>query len=118
MLSRIATEFAAEIRNHDWSDAPYRVDRAGHSREHDGRHKSVEFLEPADTGRLVTNVMWVTAQVLMHSDPNFDLEAYAIACGVPDRIIYRSDRKVSGYLTGGIRKGPDGGIDRPGGTPA
>ena len=29
MLSRLAQEFADEIANHDWSDAPYRLDRAG-----------------------------------------------------------------------------------------
>ena len=35
MLSHIATAFADEISNHDWSDAPYRLDRAGHHREDD-----------------------------------------------------------------------------------
>ena len=35
MLSRIAQQHADEIRQHDWSDAPWRIDRAGHSREHD-----------------------------------------------------------------------------------
>lgn len=28
-------QHGSEINNHDWSDAPYRVDRAGHRREHD-----------------------------------------------------------------------------------
>jgi hypothetical protein len=31
-LSRLAEAFAAEICNHDWSDAPWRADRAGHDR--------------------------------------------------------------------------------------
>lgn len=35
-LSRLAREFAAEINYHDWSDAPFRLDRAGHQRDHDG----------------------------------------------------------------------------------
>lgn len=34
-LSRLAQEFAAEIANHDWSDAPYRTDRAGHQNSDD-----------------------------------------------------------------------------------
>ena len=113
MLSRIAREFAAEIRNHDWSDAPYRVDRAGHSREHDGSHKIEAVLDHHETGRVVTNVMWVAAQVLMHQDPNLDLEQFAEACGVPDRIIHKSDGKVSGYLTNGIRRDENGAAMAP-----
>jgi hypothetical protein len=30
-LSRPARELAAEINHHDWSDAPFRADRAGHT---------------------------------------------------------------------------------------
>lgn len=32
MLSPIAREFAVEVAHHDWSDAPWRLDRAGHQR--------------------------------------------------------------------------------------
>jgi hypothetical protein len=32
----LARDFAAEINYHHWSDAPYRIDRAGHRRDHDG----------------------------------------------------------------------------------
>jgi hypothetical protein len=108
MLSRIAEEFAREIRNHDWSDSPYRADRAGHRREHDGHRSSSAVLSPAETGIVVTNVMWVTAQVLMHADPNFDLVAYAEACGVPRRMIYNSNNQLSGILTSGIRYDVEG----------
>ena len=108
MLSRIGEDFAREIRNHDWSDSPYRADRAGHKREHDGAKKSAEVLSPSESATVLTNVMWVTAQVLLHDDPNFDLVAYAEACGVPHRVIHNSGGRVSGILTAGIRWGLDG----------
>ena len=114
MLSRIATEFAAEIRDHDWSDAPYRIDRAGHRREHDGRHKSEDVLDDGKTDRLRINVVWVTAQVLMHADPNLDLAEFALACGVDRDFIYKSGRRVNGWLTNGIRVDMEGRVTPPG----
>lgn len=101
-LSRLAEEFAAEIRTHDWSDAPWRLDRAGHDRAKDPK-KPIEQLDPDETDRVRTNVMWVTAQVLLHADPNFSVEEFAVACGIPRRITHRSDGKFSGALTGGLR---------------
>lgn len=101
-LSRLAEEFAAEIRAHDWSDAPWRLDRAGHNRTADPK-KPVEHLDPDETDRVRTNVMWVTAQVLLHADPNFSVEEFAVACGIPRRITHRTDGKFSGALTGGLR---------------
>jgi hypothetical protein len=80
-LSRLAAEFAAEIRNHDWSDAPYRVDRAGHNRQTD-TNRGAEVLSDHQTNRVRANAMWVTAQVLGHADPNFDPIEFAAACGV------------------------------------
>lgn len=115
MLSRLADEFAREIQNHDWSDAPYRADRAGHRREHDGRKKSHEVLSDDETDTVRTNVMWVTAQVLMHADPNFDLVAFAEACGAPRWVIYNSSGKVSGALAAGIRRDNEGRAAAPGG---
>ena len=113
MLSRIALEFAAEIANHDWSDAPYRLDRAGHQREHDSnRGTNVLTLEETDAVR--TNVMWVTAQVLLHADPNLNLLEYAQACRVPHWMTHRRDGTPSGALSAGIRKNPDGSIHKPG----
>ncbi|MEV7373620.1 hypothetical protein AB0O51_22445 [Streptomyces sp. NPDC090301] len=81
-LSRIAQEFAAEIAQHDWSDAPYRIDRAGHSRAADSSKLTAEVLSEAETARVRTNVMWVVAQTLGYSDPNFDVYEFAEACGV------------------------------------
>lgn len=103
-MSRIAQEFAAEIRNHDWSDAHERLDRAGHRRENDRNSRGIEPLSPEQTDRVRTNVMWVTAQVLKHADPGLNLHEYAVACGVPRDITHRrSDGKPSGTIEAGIR---------------
>lgn len=96
-LSRSAREFAAEILQHDWSDAPYRGDRAGHNRETDTK-RSEKVLTPEQTECVRSNVMWVTAQVLWHRDPNFDLYEFAEACGV-------AVRNKDGSQDGGIRAG-------------
>jgi hypothetical protein len=85
MLSRLASEFAAEIKSHDWSDAHIRTDRAGHNRGTDSH--SVDAGTPLtaeETNRVRVNVMWVTAQVLGHRDPNLDVVEFARACGVDD----------------------------------
>ena len=100
-LSRVAQEFAAEIRNHDWSDAPYRTDRAGHSREDDRPSQRSEQLSPAETDRIRMNVMWIAAQVLGHADPNFDEHEFAEAAGVNP---YTSQGRKSGAITMGLRK--------------
>lgn len=100
-LSRLAAEFAAEIRNHDWSDAPYRTDRAGHRREDDRLDRQSEQLSRAETDRIRMNVMWVTAQVLGHADPNFDEHEFAEAAGVNP---YDSRGRKSGAITMGLRK--------------
>ncbi|MFP1663553.1 hypothetical protein ACLCDR_19150 [Streptomyces cavourensis] len=85
-LSRLAQELAAEIAQHDWQDAPYRMDRAGHSRVNDSDAKrSKNVLSEEDTDRVRTNVMWVVAQTLGYSDPNFDVYEFAEACGVNTR---------------------------------
>jgi len=113
MLSRIALEFAAEIANHDWSDAPYRLDRAGHRWEHDSNRGSRQLTaDEADAIR--TNVTWVTAQVLLHADPNLDLHEYAEACGVPHRITRRRDGSPSGSIPAGIRMDEHGRAHSPG----
>jgi hypothetical protein len=80
-LSRLAREFAAEIKQHDWSDAPYRMDRAGHDRAMDSNRGS-SVLTKEETDRVRTNAMWVVAQVLGYADPNFDPYEFAEACGV------------------------------------
>ncbi|MFZ6990411.1 hypothetical protein ACO0E1_00840 [Curtobacterium sp. RRHDQ66] len=113
-LSRIAAEFAAEIRNHDWSDAPYRLDRAGHDRSNDSRRAAdVEQLDAAEAAAVRINVVWVTAQVLLHADPNLSLLEFSEACGVERSFLYRKDGKPNGGLMAGIRQ-VDGQIARPG----
>lgn len=109
-LSRLAREFAAEIRNHDWSDAPYRTDRAGHRREDDRLDRRSEQLSRVETDRVRMNVMWVAAQVLGHADPNFDEHEFAEAAGVDP---YDSRGRKSGTITAGLRK-VDGRYCRPG----
>ncbi len=103
MLSRIAQEFAAEIRNHDWSDAHVRLDKAGHRRENDPRSANLEPLTADETERVRANVTFVTAQVLKHADPQLDLYEYAAACGVPRRITHHGDGKPNGTLEYGLR---------------
>ncbi|MEU9837118.1 hypothetical protein AB0D67_36740 [Streptosporangium sp. NPDC048047] len=81
-LSRLAREFAAEIAGHDWSDAHYRLDRAGHQRERDTNAVNGTPLTPREAHSVKVNVMWVTAQVLWGADPNFDVQEFARMCGV------------------------------------
>ncbi|MEN4465457.1 hypothetical protein ABFV47_14490 [Mycolicibacterium fortuitum] len=102
MLSRLAREFAAEIADHDWSDAPYRLDRAGHQREFDSR-PSPNRLENDEIDRLRTNVAWVVGQVLAYSDPNFDINEFVTACGVPRSITHRTNGSRSGMIVNGLR---------------
>ncbi|MEW1838524.1 hypothetical protein AB0392_11270 [Nonomuraea angiospora] len=99
-LRRLAREFAAEIANHDWSDATERLDRAGHRREHDSKVSGEPPLTSQEAHRIKVNVMWVTAQVLAHEDPNFDIHEFARLCGVTG--LSRAS------LENGLRRGPDG----------
>jgi hypothetical protein len=108
-LSRLAREFAAEIANHDWSDAPFRADRAGHDRTRENTTAAV--LQPNETKIVRMNVMWVTAQVLGHADANFDEYEFARACGV--ETLTRSGREDGG-ISAGLRKTADGRFCRPG----
>lgn len=111
-LSRIARMHAAEIKNHDWSDAPWRIDRAGHQHSVDSQHKmSKQVLDDDETRRVRTNVMWVTAQVLAYMDPNFDVYEFAEACGVDTKT--RSGR-VDGSIAAGLRMDVTGRFARPG----
>lgn len=108
-LSRLAQEFAAEISNHDWSDAPYRADRAGHRLEDDA-NASTQVLDIGETDTVRMNVMWVVAQVLLHADPNMDPHEFGDACGVDTR---DSRGGKSGWITSGLRM-RDGRYCRPG----
>ena len=105
-LSRLAREFAAEIRGHDWSDAPYRLDRAGHQREGD-THRSKEQLTVEEGNRVRANVALVVAQVLGYGDPNLEVEEFVAACRVelsPGEIHY------------GLRFEEEGNLAAPGGV--
>lgn len=104
-LSRLAAEFAAEIQNHDWSDAPYRADRAGHDRMIDTKAHGTPVLDAQGTALVRTNVMWVVAQVLGHADPNFDPLEFAEACDV---------RLPPGVIHAGLRVDIDRRYARPG----
>lgn len=102
-LSRIAKMQADEIREHDWSDAHKRLDRAGHRRS-DDRSASEQML-PDEAMRVRTNAMWVTAQVHAYLDPNFNVVEYAATCGVTGM--------TPDSLRAGLRKTGDG-FHRPG----
>lgn len=119
MLSRRALEFAAEISSHDWSDAPYRLDRAGHQRSKDRRslESNQKPLSTVETERLLTNVAWVVAQVLRHEDPNLDIYEFAAACGIPRSITHRTNGSRSGVLSNGLRWSDDEGVVQPPGAP-
>lgn len=106
MLSRTAELMAMEIRNHDWSDAPYRVDRAGHRRDLDSNSVHTELLTEREAKDILTNVMFVSAQALGSDDPNFDPMEYAKACGVPKYYL-------NGYVDSGIRRDEAGMIESP-----
>jgi hypothetical protein len=108
-LSRLAQAFAAEIRNHDWSDAPWRADRAGHDRSKDS-NRGPEHLRPPQIENVRLNVIWVTAQVLAYMDPNFDVYEFAEAAGA-DTQTSRGER--SGHIFYGLRQ-VDGRYCRPG----
>lgn len=105
MLSRIAQQHAAEIRNHDWSDAPWRADRAGHQRRFD-TNRQVQQLEPREAETVKLNVMWVTAQVLGYNDPAFDVVEFADACGCAE--------SRPGVLRAGLRGAKGAEYSRPG----
>lgn len=108
-LSKLAQQMADEIRQHDWSDAPYRADRAGHRRDDD--KQPTRQLEPTQTDLVRMNVMWVTAQVLAYQDPNFDVYEYAEACGV--KTTTRAGNRNGGIIAG-LRRFPNGSYARPG----
>jgi hypothetical protein len=64
---------------------------------------SPEKLDSKETDFVRTNMMFMTAQVLKHLDPNLDLHEYAAACGVPRSITHRTNGSPSGAITYGLR---------------
>lgn len=110
-LSRLAGALAAEISYHDWSDAPYRADRAGHDHSTDSNSYGVQQLTRDQTETVRLNVMWVTAQVLAYLDPNLDVYEFAEAAKV-STLTARGER--SGHIHYGLRRTADGRYCRPG----
>jgi hypothetical protein len=107
-LGELAQLFAAEIKQHDWSDANIRADRAGHRSEDEPWVKPSLYSEQAERVRL--NVLWVVAQVLGYAfDPNLDIKEFAEACGHSG--IGRE--ATLGWLENGLRR-DDGRWCRPG----
>jgi hypothetical protein len=106
-LSRNARELAAEISAHDWSDAPYRVDRAGRRRDNDSQARlaQIDVLTQGQTDAVRDNVTLVTAQFFVYADPNFDPVEYAVACG---------SKLSPGFVRAGLRKSIDGTYSEPG----
>lgn len=94
-LSVLAEQFAAEIKLQDWSDAPYRKDRAGHNRELDSPKKLTPQVDAGQTESIRLNVMWVTAAVLAANDPNFEVYEFAVACGC--------EGHTRGFIEAGIK---------------
>jgi hypothetical protein len=111
-LSRLAEQFAAEIALQDWSDAPYRADRAGHRRENDSPGKLTQQLDAAGTETVRVNAMWVTAQVLAYNDPNFDVNEFAKACGIGEYTA--AGYRWGGSIVNGLRVARDGSWAEPG----
>ena len=103
MLSKIAADFAHEIASHDWSDAPFRTDRAGHQRSSDGAKRTERVLNADESERVRVNVVFVAAQVLASQDPNFDPWEFARAAGVRETYLSRSDGRRNKTIWNGLR---------------
>jgi hypothetical protein len=105
---------AGEIKFHDWSDAPFRKDRAGHQRATDSRVRlGDQILTVQQTEAVLWNVCWVVGQVLGHADPNFDVYEFFEAAGV--RTKTSAGRQDQGIVHG-IRRHADGSFQSPNGT--
>lgn len=113
-LSRLAAQFAAEIANHDWSDAPYRADKAGHRRVMDGASRTAATLTPDEAEIVKLNVIWVIGQVLAYNDPNFSIHEFGEVAGALPRFLRNTDGRPSGTMTYGLRQEIDGRFHRPG----
>lgn len=114
MLSRIAEDFASEIKQQYWSDAHTRIDKAGHLREDDKISKQTDQLSDDQTDRVRLNVAWVVCQVLKYYDPNLNEHEFVEACGVPHSLTRRKDGSPSAAITYGLRFDAEGKAQPPG----
>lgn len=115
-LSPLAAHLAAEINAHDWSDAPFRFDRAGHRREYD-THRGTETLLPDEVDNVKANVAAVVAQVLGYMEgTSFDPHEFFLYAGVAPSIRLTSNGRQSGAVTAGLRINVGPRYDAPGST--
>lgn len=115
-LSSLAAHFAAEINAHEWSDSPFRFDRAGHRRDHDGHKRTAHTLEERQTDLVKANVAMVVAQVLGYVEgENFDAHEFVYYAGVARDIRLNSRGQRSGGIDAALRT-QDGSYDTPGST--
>lgn len=106
-------QLADEIEAHDWACAPYHPSGAA--------HPTPQTLTPRLTDdeaeRVRVNVMWVVAQCLGYEDPEFNPDAFAIACGVTRDYRCTPFGGPSTIIREGLRIGTDGSYYRPGSGP-
>jgi hypothetical protein len=106
-LPYAARALAAEIKSQDWSDSPYRADGARHNRDSDSPSKrGAKQLTHNETEHVRINVIWVTAQAFLATEPDFDIREYATAAGAdlsPGMFVNNRDGKPSGALLAGLR---------------
>ena len=100
-LSHMAARLAAEIHDHDWSDAHSRLDGSRHNRKLD--HTGTDQLPPAKAESIRLNVVWVVGQALAEEDPNFSIREFAKAAGVTDDFLLTRRRNENGGIEAGIR---------------
>ncbi|PPF50340.1 hypothetical protein C5B94_15390 [Clavibacter michiganensis] len=123
---------AAEIRAHDWSEAPYRASGTAHAPAHapsgddsgsgsgsDGGSpgSAAPRLSPEEAERVRVNVMWVVAQCLGYEDPEFNPDAFAEAAGITRDYRCTPFGGRSAIVREGLRVGTDGSFDTPGSGP-
>ena len=113
---------AAEIRAHDWSEAPYRATGTAHAPTGDGSGdgspgSAAPRLSPEEAERVRVNVMWVVAQCLGYEDPEFNPDAFAEAAGITRDYRCTPFGGRSAIVREGLRVGTDGSYDTPGSGP-
>lgn len=116
-LSPLAAHLAAEINAHDWSDAPYRFDRAGHRRDRDSAsRRSQKVLTPDQTELVQANAAMVVAQVVGYLEgESFDPHEFALMAGVARSVRLTARGQRSGSIDAALRKDHDL-YDTPGST--
>lgn len=106
-------QLADEIAAHDWAGAPYYPSGAAHATPETGAPR----LEDHEAERVRVNVMWVVAQCLGYEDPEFNPDAFAVACGVTRDYRCTPFGGPSTIIREGLRIGMDGSYSRPGEGP-